>query len=251
MPSIVGYSMPTPKKRQAGKQKSAYVLVGNPAKKAAPRQLENTLYDAKRMIGKTFNDPYIQELKKAWPFEVVEGEKQRPMFKIKSPDGEDRLLNPEEVQAKVLETLKKSATNKLKIPENQKMNCVITVPAYFNDSQKQSTMQDAKIAGLECQAIINEPTAAAIAFTCQVDQENEGPRKLCIFDFGGGTFDVSILTITNRKIEVKAIEGDNQLGGQDIDHKLCTYLIEKIKEENDGKDISTGKNGKKNVQKLR
>ena len=108
--------------------------MGNPAKKAAPRQLENTLYDAKRMIGKTFNDPYIQEMKKAWPFEVVEGEKQRPMFKIKSPDGEDRLLNPEEVQAKVLETLKKSATNKLKIPENQKMNCVITVPAYFNDS---------------------------------------------------------------------------------------------------------------------
>ena len=173
------------------------------------------------------------------------------MFKIKSPDGEDRLLNPEEVQAKVLETLKKSATNKLKIPENQKMNCVITVPAYFNDSQKQSTMQAAKIAGLECQAIINEPTAAAIAFTCQVDQENEGPRKLCIFDFGGGTFDVSILTITNRKIEVKAIEGDNQLGGQDIDHQLCTHMIEKIKEENDGLDISKGKNGKKNVQKLR
>lgn len=124
--------------------------------------------------------------------------------------------------------------------------CVITVPAYFNDSQKQSTIKAARIAGLDCKAIINEPTAAALCFTKDISNENSSTRKVLIFDFGGGTFDVSILDITGKNSVVKATTGDTHLGGQDIDNALVQLMLQRIKENRPDFEVT-----KKKIQKLR
>ena len=132
------------------------------------------------------------------------------MIKLDNFGGQERILFPEEVQAKTLESIKKSARLKANKPVTK---CVITVPAYFDDNQKKSTLMSAEIAGLDCKAIINEPTAAAIAYTKDFNEENAEPKKVVIFDFGGGTFDVTILEITGKTSVVKAINGDTHLGG--------------------------------------
>ena len=146
------------------------------------------------MIGRKFNDEVITKERESWAFTVEADEKNRPVILIGTGQ-KQRKLYPEEVQAKILENVRRSAEMKA----NGKVEkCVITVPAYFNDSQKQSTKKAARIAGLDCKAIINEPTAAAICFSSDFSEEYSGTRKVLIFDFGGGTFDVSILDITGK-----------------------------------------------------
>ena len=177
-----------------------------------------------------------------WPFTVVEGENGRPKMQY-TVNNVQTLLYPEQVSALVLANLKCCAEIKcLKIVKN----AVVTVPAYFNDSQKQATKDACKIAGLECKRIITEPTAAAIAYG--FDKAGEEQKLCLVFDFGGGTLDISILNIYRRKIEVKVVNGDTHLGGEDIDNILMNHCINHIKEEY-GVDLIDDKRAKARIRK--
>ena len=148
---------------------------------------------------------------KVWPFKVIDGGKLRPKYVVKS-DGNEKHLHVEEISAKVIEKMKQFAEARI---GKKVKNAVVTVPAYFNNSQKQATLDACKIAGLDCKRIVNEPTAAAIAYGLEKRQQEE--KKILVFDFGGGTLDVSILKIEEEVIEVLSTRGDTHLGGQDID----------------------------------
>lgn len=197
-------------------------LIGDAAKNQASVNPENTIFDAKRMIGKKFDDPTIQKDKSHWP------------FKISSKDGgvqieatyknEKKYFTPEEISSMVLTKLKETAEAYL--GETVK-DAVITVPAYFNDSQRQATKDAGTIAGLNVLRVINEPTAAAIAYG--LDQKKDKELNIIIFDFGGGTFDVSLLSIEDGVFEVKATAGDTHLGGEDIDNILVNFCCQEIK----------------------
>lgn len=197
-------------------------LIGDAAKNQASVNPENTIFDAKRMIGKKFDDSTIQKDKTHWP------------FKISSKDGgvqieatyknEKKYFTPEEISSMVLTKLKETAEAYL--GETVK-DAVITVPAYFNDSQRQATKDAGTIAGLNVLRVINEPTAAAIAYG--LDQKKDKELNVIIFDFGGGTFDVSLLSIEDGVFEVKATAGDTHLGGEDIDNILVDFCCQEIK----------------------
>lgn len=197
-------------------------LIGDAAKNQASVNPENTIFDAKRMIGKKFDDSTIQKDKTHWP------------FKISSKDGgvqieatyknEKKYFTPEEISSMVLTKLKETAEAYL--GETVK-DAVITVPAYFNDSQRQATKDAGTIAGLNVLRVINEPTAAAIAYG--LDQKKDKELNIIIFDFGGGTFDVSLLSIEDGVFEVKATAGDTHLGGEDIDNILVNFCCQEIK----------------------
>ncbi|XP_035206122.1 heat shock protein 70 A1-like [Stegodyphus dumicola] len=198
-------------------------LIGDPAKAQVALNPENTVFDAKRLIGRKFNDPKIQADLKNWPFKVIEeGSKPKIIVEFK---GEQKVFNPEEISAMVLTKMKETAEMYL----GQKVkDAVITVPAYFNDSQRQATKDAGKIAGLNVIRIINEPTAAALAYG--LDKNLKGEKNILIFDLGGGTFDVSVLCIDEGSLfEVKATSGDTHLGGEDFDNRMVAHFVEEFK----------------------
>jgi len=210
-------------------------LIGDGAKNQAGRNPENTVFDAKRLIGRKFADREVQDDIKHWPFKVVSSKGDKPCIEV-DYCGETKKFDPEEISAMILTKMKETAEAFI----GQKVsNAVITVPAYFNDSQRQATKDAGVIAGLNVQRIINEPTAAAIAYG--LDKKQGGERNVLIFDLGGGTFDVSILTIEDGIFEVKSTSGDTHLGGEDFDNRLVDHCVAEFKRKNRGIDISTNK----------
>lgn len=206
-------------------------LIGDAAKNQAAMNPANTVFDAKRLIGRKFDDPEVQNDMKHFPFKVVNaGGKPKVEVEFK---GETKVFTPEEISSMVLTKMKETAEGFLGGTVN---NAVITVPAYFNDSQRQATKDAGLIAGLNVLRIINEPTAAAIAYG--LDKKSGGEKNVLIFDLGGGTFDVSLLTIEDGIFEVKATAGDTHLGGEDFDHRLVNHFVAEFKRKNK-KDLST------------
>ncbi|XP_062874518.1 heat shock cognate 70-kd protein, tandem duplicate 3 [Trichomycterus rosablanca] len=208
-------------------------LIGDAAKNQVAMNPNNTVFDAKRLIGRKFDDSVVQSDMKHWPFQVIsDGGKPKVQVEYK---GESKSFNPEEISSMVLVKMKETAEAYL----GQKVtNAVITVPAYFNDSQRQATKDAGVIAGLNVLRIINEPTAAAIAYG--LDKGKKGEQNVLIFDLGGGTFDVSILTLDDGIFEVKATAGDTHLGGEDFDNRMVNHFVEEFKRKYK-KDISQNK----------
>merc|ERR1719502_2531548 len=196
------------------------------------RNPENTVFDAKRLIGRKFQDPIVQSDIKLWPFKVVAGSGDKPMIQVNF-QGEDKKFHPEEISSMILTKMKETAEAYLGTKVN---DAVVTVPAYFNDSQRQATKDAGQICGLNVLRIINEPTAAAIAYG--LDKKGSGERNVLIYDTGGGTFDVSLLTIEEGIFEVKATAGDTHFGGEDFDNRIVDFCLQDFKRRNRGKDLS-------------
>ena len=198
-------------------------LIGEAAKNQATLNPNNTIFDAKRLIGRSFDDPTVQSDRKNWPFQVI-NESGRPKFRVQSKETW-KTFNPEEISSMVLTKMKETAEAYL---GQTVKDAVITVPAYFNDSQRQATKDAGMIAGLNVKRIINEPTAAALAYG--LDKNLSGEKNVLIFDLGGGTFDVSILTIDDGSLfEVRSTAGDTHLGGEDIDNRMVSHFVEEFK----------------------
>ena len=216
-------------------------LIGNAAKNQISMNPENTVFDAKRLIGRDFNDSAVQSDLKHFPFKVVKNINGKPEVEVKYMK-EIKRFKPEEISSMVLIKMKNIAENFL---GEEVTKAVITVPAYFNDSQRQSTKDAGLIAGLDIQRIINEPTAAAIAYG--LDKKGDGEHNILIFDCGGGTFDVSLLNIDDGIFEVKSTSGDTHLGGEDFDTRMVDHFVNEFKRKN-RKDI---RDNKRSLQRLR
>src|SRR5215813_1207961 len=198
------------------------ILVGQIAKRQAVTNPENTIFSAKRFIGRRFEE--VSEEVRRVPYKIVRGDNGDAVFELRG-----KKVTPPEVSAKVLQKLKKAAEDYIgeKITE-----AVITVPAYFNDAQRQATKDAGRIAGLDVKRIVNEPTAAALAYGLDKGKD----ETIAVYDFGGGTFDISILEVGEGVIEVKATNGDTHLGGDNIDQKLVDWLIDEFKKD-EGLDL--------------
>lgn len=217
-------------------------LVGDAAKNQAAMNPERTIYDAKRLIGRKVNDTLVQQDMKLWPFKVKSGSDDKPLIEV-SYQEKTETFHPEQISAMVLQKMKETAEAYL---GHQVKKAVITVPAYFNDSQRQATKDAGAIAGLEVLRIINEPTAAAIAYG--LDKTKDGKeRNVIIFDCGGGTHDVSLLTIDGGLFEVKATAGDTHLGGEDIDNRLLEHFVQEFKRKHK-KDITSSPRAMKRLK---
>jgi len=206
-------------------------LIGDAAKSQAAMNATNTVFDAKRLIGRKFTDPGVQADMKHWPFNVVSGVGGTPIIEVEYK-GETKQFKAEEISSMVLTKMRDIAEAYL---GKEVKNAVVTVPAYFNDSQRQATKDAGAISGLNVLRIINEPTAAAIAYG--LDQKGE-EKNVLIFDLGGGTFDVSLLTIEEGIFEVKATAGDTHLGGEDFDNRMVDYFLQDFKRRH-RKDMSS------------
>ncbi|XP_069775834.1 heat shock cognate 71 kDa protein-like [Narcine bancroftii] len=215
-------------------------LIGDAAKNQVAMNPANTVFDAKRLIGRRFDDPMVQTDMKHWPFQVL-SDSGKPKVRVEYK-GEKKTFYPEEISSMVLTKMKEIAEAYL---GSSVTNAVITVPAYFNDSQRQATKDAGVIAGLNVLRVINEPTAAAIAYG--LDKKGKGECNVLIFDLGGGTFDVSILSIDDGIFEVKSTAGDTHLGGEDFDNRMVNHFIEEFKRKYK-KDISQNKRA---VRRLR
>nr|CAH8825173.1 unnamed protein product [Trichobilharzia regenti] len=214
-------------------------LIGDAAKHQLTSNPENTVFDVKRLIGRTFDEQSVQDDIKHYPFKVV-NKKNKPYVEVKV-GADTKSFAPEEISAMVLGKMKESAEAYL---GKKVTHAVVTVPAYFSDAQRQATKDAGTIAGLNVLRIINEPTAAAIAYGLD---KKEGEKNILVFDLGGGTFDVSLLTIENGVFEVVATNGDTHLGGEDFDQRVIDHFAKLILKKK-GKDIKTDKRA---VQKLR
>ena len=215
-------------------------LIGDAAKNQLTSNPEHTIFDVKRLIGREFDDPTVQHDIKYLPYKII-NKNNKPYIKVKV-GGEEKVFAPEEVSAMVLGKMKEVAEAYL----NKKVtHAVVTVPAYFNDAQRQATKDAGAIAGLNVMRIINEPTAAAIAFG--VNKKESGEKNVIVYDLGGGTFDVSLLTIDQGVFEVAATSGDTHLGGEDFDQKVMEHFI-KMYQKKTGKDV---RRDNRAVQKLR
>ncbi len=212
-PSVVGFI-------DGGERK-----VGDPAKRQAITNPHKTVYSIKRFMGETY-DRLSKEIERV-PYKVVRGDNNTPRVDI---DG--RLYTPQEISAIILQKMKKTAEDYL---GQEVTEAVITVPAYFNDAQRQATKEAGEIAGLNVRRIVNEPTAAALAYG--LDKSNKD-MKIVVFDCGGGTHDVSVLELGDGVFEVKATDGDTHLGGDDFDHRIIEWLVQEFKDENGGADLS-------------
>ncbi|KAJ7751742.1 heat shock protein 70 family [Mycena maculata] len=206
-------------------------LIGDAAKNQVAMNPVNTVFDAKRLIGRKFDDSEVQADMKHFPFTVF-SKGGKPYVRVEYR-GEQKEFSPEEISSMVLLKMKETAESYLGTTIN---NAVVTVPAYFNDSQRQATKDAGTISGMNVLRIINEPTAAAIAYG--LDKKVSGERNVLIFDLGGGTFDVSLLTIEEGIFEVKATAGDTHLGGEDFDNRLVNHFAQEFKRKNK-KDLST------------
>jgi heat shock protein 1/8 len=200
-------------------------LVGDASKNVSTMYPKSTLYDIKRLIGRKYDDSHVQADKKLWSFNVKPDDNNKPVINV-DYKGESKNFYPEEISAMVLARLKETAEAYLGHPVKK---AVVTVPAYFNDSQRQATKDACVISGMECLRIINEPTAAAIAYG--LDKKSEKETTILIFDEGGGTHDLSVLSLDGGIFEVKATAGDTHLGGSDIDNLIVDYLCEDIKKK--------------------
>jgi len=202
------------------------ILVGATAKRQAVTNPKNTIYASKRLIGRKFDEQAVQKDIDLMPYTIIKADNGDAWI-----EANDQKLAPQQVSAEVLRKMKKTAEDYL---GEEVTKAVITVPAYFNDSQRQATKDAGKIAGLEVLRIINEPTAAALAYG--VDKESKKDRKIAVYDLGGGTFDISIIEIANidgdKQIEVLSTNGDTFLGGEDFDQVLMDYLVDEFKKEN-------------------
>ncbi len=205
--------------------KSGERLVGLLAKRQAMTNPENTIFSVKRLIGHNFDDKEVQEEMKLLPYKILKGKNGAPVVKMG-----DKEYTPQEISAMILSKLKADAEEKLgeKIEE-----AVITVPAYFDDSQRKATKEAGEIAGLKVRRVINEPTAAALAYGFNKKKD----EKIIVYDLGGGTFDVSVLEVSDDTIEVKATNGDTHLGGDDFDKAIINYILDEFKKK-EGIDIS-------------
>ena len=210
-------------------------LVGDAAKNQATINPENTVFDVKRLIGRKYNDKSVQSDKKLVPYEIVDKDS-KPYVKVLGQS-----FAPEEISAMILQKMKTTAEIFL---GKDIEHAVVTVPAYFNDAQRQATKDAGTIAGLKVERIINEPTAAAIAYGMD---KSGGESNVLVFDLGGGTFDVTLLTIDNGVFEVLATNGDTHLGGEDFDQRVMQYFIKMMKKKSKV-DISGDKRA---LQKLR
>jgi len=216
-------------------------LIGDGAKNQASMNPENTVYDAKRLIGRKFDDPVLQTEMKQMSFEIKDDGNNKPVASV-SYKGEVKTFHPEEISSMILIKMKETAESYI---GESVTDAVITVPAHFNDSQRQATKDAGQIAGLNVLRIINEPTAAAIAYG--LDNNEKGEQTVLIFDLGGGTFDVSLLCIEDGIFEVKATGGDTHLGGEDFDNLLVKHFIHEFKRTHK-KDMSDNKRA---VRRLR
>ncbi|MEE8618046.1 MAG: molecular chaperone DnaK, partial [Nitrosomonadaceae bacterium] len=211
-PSIVAYT------------EDGEILVGASAKRQAVTNPKNTLFAIKRLIGRRFNEEMVQRDIKMVPYNIIKADNNDAWVEVR-----DKKIAPPEISAQVLKKMKKTAEDYLGEPV---IEAVITVPAYFNDSQRQATKDAGRIAGLEVKRIINEPTAAALAFGMD---KKEGNRKVAVYDLGGGTFDISIIEIAEvdgeHQFEVLATNGDTFLGGEDFDFRVIEYLVAEFKKE--------------------
>ena len=207
------------------------ILVGAPAKRQSVTNPKNTLYAVKRLIGRRFEEKEVQKDIGLMPYKIMKAENGDAWVEVR-----DQKLAPPQISAEVLRKMKKTAEDYLGEPVTE---AVITVPAYFNDSQRQATKDAGRIAGLEVKRIINEPTAAALAFG--LDKNEKGDRKIAVYDLGGGTFDVSIIEIADvdgeKQFEVLSTNGDTFLGGEDFDQRIIDYIIGEFKKEQ-GVDLS-------------
>jgi molecular chaperone DnaK (HSP70) len=208
-------------------------LVGESAKNQASQNPERTVYVVKRLIGRSFADKEVQKDLKYLAYKVVD-KSGKPYISIDTTAGK-KVLSPEEISAMILVKMKEVAENYL---GKTVKHAVITVPAYFNDAQRQATKDAGLIAGLDVLRIINEPTAAAIAYGLD---KKSGEKNVIVFDLGGGTFDVSLLTIDNGVFEVVATAGDTHLGGEDFDQRLTEHFVKVFKKKNNGVDIKKDK----------
>ena len=212
-PSIVAY------------QDDAEILVGAPAKRQAVTNPKNTIYAVKRLIGRKFDEKEVQKDIDLMPFQIVKADNGDAWVEVRG-----KKLSPPQISAEILRKMKKTAEDYLGEPITE---AVITVPAYFNDSQRQATKDAGRIAGLDVKRIINEPTAAALAFG--MDKQEKGDRKIAVYDLGGGTFDVSIIEIADvdgeKQFEVLSTNGDTFLGGEDFDQRIIDYVITEFKKE--------------------
>ena len=215
-------------------------LVGESAKNQGSNNPKRTIYVVKRLIGRKFDDKEVQRDLKYLPYDVV-SKAGKPYVSVEMPGGEKKQLSPEEISAMILVKMKEIAESYL---GQDVKYAVVTVPAYFNDSQRQATKDAGAIAGLEVLRIINEPSAAAIAYG--LDKKDE--KNIVVFDLGGGTFDVSVLTIDNGVFEVLATAGDTHLGGEDFDQRITDHMTKSFKKKNGGADI---KSDARALQKLR
>jgi len=223
-PSIVGFLA------------SGEKVVGQAAKRQAVTNPEKTVFEAKRLIGRKFNSKEVSEFTKVAPFKIVEAKNGDAWVRVG-----DRDYAPQEISAMVLQKMKKTAEDYLGEPVTE---AVVTVPAYFNDAQRQATKDAGRIAGLEIKRIINEPTAAALAYGLDKQTQN---KTIAVFDLGGGTFDVSVLELGDGVFEVKATNGDTFLGGGNFDQKIIDWLADEFKKEN-GIDL---RNDKMALQRLK
>ena len=215
-------------------------LIGDSAKNQVNNNPTNTICDAKRFIGKNYNDESVQSDKKLLQFDISSKDS-KPVFNV-NYKGEKKQFRPDEISAMVLGKMKKTAEDYL---GTEVKNAVITVPAYFNDAQRNATKDAGQIAGLNVLRIINEPTAAALSYG--LDKKNCDDMNVLIFDLGGGTFDVSILNIDDGMFEVKATAGDTHLGGEDFDNILLNHFLQEFKRKHK-KDI---KDNKRSVRRLK
>lgn len=211
-------------------------LIGDSAKNQASLNPENTIYDAKRLIGRSMNEDTVKKDVRLWPFKVVSKEN-KPNVQLTN----GKTMSPEEISAMVLSKMKETAESFL---GTEVKDAVVTVPAYFNDAQRQATKDAGTISGLNILRIVNEPTAAAIAYGLD---KKSGEKNIIVFDLGGGTFDVSLLTIDNGVFEVISTSGDTHLGGEDFDNRIIEFFLKKFKSKN-SIDISSNKRA---IQKLR
>ena len=199
--------------------------VGDPAKRQAITNPTKTIYSIKRFMGNSYDETRMEA--ERVPYEVVKGDNNTPRVKI-----DDRNYTPQEISAIILQKMKKTAEDYL---GQEVTEAVITVPAYFNDAQRQATKEAGEIAGLQVKRIINEPTAAALAYGLD---KKSSDMKIVVFDCGGGTHDVSILELGDGVFEVLSTDGDTHLGGDDFDQKIIDWLVQEFKDENGGLDLS-------------
>jgi len=212
-------------------------LIGDAAKNQVAMNPSNTIFDAKRLIGRKYDDATVQADKKHWPFIVVSNSG-KPQLQVEF-QGETKKFNPEEISSMILTKMKETAEAYL---GETVRDAVITVPAYFNDAQRQATKDAGVISGLNVKRIINEPTAAAIAYGLdkKAGSAGKGEKHVLIFDLGGGTFDVSILTIDDGIFEVKSTAGDTHLGGEDFDNRLVSHFVQEFQRKHK-KDMTSNK----------
>ena len=215
--------------------KEGEVLVGLPAKRQAVTNPENTVYAIKRLIGRRFDDPIVEKDRGLVPYKIVAGENGDAWVEVRG-----KTYSPSQISAYILQKMKETAERYLGETVTE---AVITVPAYFNDAQRQATKDAGRIAGLDVKRIINEPTSAALAYGL----DRKGSGKIAVYDLGGGTFDVSILEIGDGVFEVKATNGDTFLGGEDFDKRVLDYLAEEFKKQQ-GIDL---RNDRLALQRLR